>query len=232
MSAHTPDAGRPDVRPDSPFLSLDTRLPRACRGCGGCCRHRQDLLLSGYDLFRISRRLALPPAVAAASFCLRYVGEESRLPLLRMRTQRENEGACVFLTAENRCSIHTARPLACALFPLGQSLLEEKGGSLSARYFSQQAPCQEPGGPIAVLGDFLMASGVLEREPIDIRWAQVCLALSQALRQGSPHHPPLWEKLWQRRIFHALYENYDTEQAYLPQLERHAASLLSSISAE
>ena len=137
-----------------------------------------------------------------------------------------------FLTAENRCSIHTARPLACALFPLGQSLLEEKGGSLSARYFSQQAPCQEPGGPTAVLGDFLMASGILEREPIDIRWAQVCLALSQALRQGSPHHPPLWEKLWQRRIFHALYENYDTEQVYLPQLERHAASLLSSISAE
>jgi len=29
------------------------------RGCGDCCRQRRDLVLSGFDLYRIARRLRL-----------------------------------------------------------------------------------------------------------------------------------------------------------------------------
>ena len=34
-------------------------------GCGDCCRNRRDLVLSGYDLCRIARRLGLPPRLTA-----------------------------------------------------------------------------------------------------------------------------------------------------------------------
>ena len=39
------------------------------QGCGGCCRGREDIVLSGFDLWRIAARLRLPPRTVARAFC-------------------------------------------------------------------------------------------------------------------------------------------------------------------
>ena len=44
-----------------PLLERDTQFRFACAGCGNCCRGREDIVLSGYDLWRIAARLRLPP---------------------------------------------------------------------------------------------------------------------------------------------------------------------------
>ena len=43
-----------------PLLERDTQFRFACAGCGNCCRGREDIVLSGYDLWRIAARLRLP----------------------------------------------------------------------------------------------------------------------------------------------------------------------------
>ena len=40
-----------------PLLERDTQFRFTCAGCGNCCRGREDIVLSGYDLWRIAARL-------------------------------------------------------------------------------------------------------------------------------------------------------------------------------
>lgn len=98
---------------DCPRLAAGDRFDFACAGCGDCCRQRRDLVLSGYDLYRIARRLSLPPRIVAAAFCKSYLAPESCLPALRL-TPDPKTGNCRFFEG-SACTIHAARPLADAL---------------------------------------------------------------------------------------------------------------------
>ena len=108
-----------------PRLSAGEPFDFACAGCGDCCRQRRDLVLSGFDLYRIARRLRLSPRIVAAAFCKSYIAPESCLPALRL-TPDPKTGNCRFFEG-SACAIHAARPLACALYPLGQSIDTETG---------------------------------------------------------------------------------------------------------
>ena len=35
-----------------PLLARDAHFSFACNGCGDCCRGREDIVLSGFDLWR------------------------------------------------------------------------------------------------------------------------------------------------------------------------------------
>lgn len=82
------DAG-PALSPGDPFCFV-------CAGCGDCCRKRRDLVLSGYDLYRIARRLRLSPRIVANAFCKSYVAPQSCLPTLLL-TPDPKTGNCRFL---------------------------------------------------------------------------------------------------------------------------------------
>ncbi len=148
-----------------PLLAPEDIFEFACSGCGGCCRGREDIVLSGYDLYRICARLRLPPAVVIRGYCRHYIGRNSRLPVVRLQPLAAEHGNCPFLY-RNRCSIHDAEPLVCALYPLGQQI----GLDGTVAYFAQPVDC---GGQIirAKCRDHLARYGVAERESIDVRWA-------------------------------------------------------------
>lgn len=112
-----------------PLLERDTQFRFACAGCGNCCRGREDIVLSGYDLWRIAGRLRLPPQIVARGYCRSSIGRVSHLPVLRLAPVKENRNNCPFLT-ENHCAIHEAEPLVCALYPLAQEISRAGGGAL------------------------------------------------------------------------------------------------------
>lgn len=113
--------GRVDFARTTPLLARDEAFSFACAGCGGCCRGREDIVLSGFDLWRIAARLRLPPQTVARAFCRASIGQVSHLPVLRLAPVREERNNCPFLT-ENHCAIHDAEPLVCALYPLDAAL--------------------------------------------------------------------------------------------------------------
>ena len=115
-----------------PLLERDAQFRFACAGCGNCCRGREDIVLSGYDLWRIAARLRLPPQIVARGYCRSSIGRVSHLPVLRLAPVKENRNNCPFLT-ENHCAIHEAEPLVCALYPLAQEI--SRKGQVS--YFLQ-----------------------------------------------------------------------------------------------
>ena len=149
-----------------PLLAWDAHFSFACNGCGDCCRGREDIVLSGFDLWRIAARLRLPPQIVARGFCRASIGTVSHLPVLRLAPVKENRNNCPFLTG-NHCAIHDAEPLVCALYPLAQEISRE--GEVS--YFLQPTAC---GGRVieAKVEDYLSRYDIPAREQTDVRhWA-------------------------------------------------------------
>ena len=93
-----------------PLLEREEQFCFACAGCGDCCRGREDIVVSGFDLWRIAARLRLPPQIVARGYCRASIGQVSHLPVLRLAPVKENRSNCPFLT-ENHCAIHDAEPL-------------------------------------------------------------------------------------------------------------------------
>ena len=141
-----------------PRLSAGEPFDFACAGCGDCCRQRRDLVLSGFDLYRIARRLRLSPRIVAAAFCKSYIAPESCLPALRL-TPDPKTGNCRFFEG-SACAIHAARPLACALYPLGQSIDTE---TAAVEYYVQTPLCGARTGEARTLRDYLNDAAVTER---------------------------------------------------------------------
>lgn len=201
----------PALAPADPFGFV-------CAGCGDCCRQRRDLVLSGYDLYRIARRLRLSPRIVAHAFCKRYLAPESCLPTLRL-TPDPLTGNCRFFEG-NACVIHEARPLACALYPLGQSIDPQKA---QIEYRAQLPLC----GVCAegrTLQDYLEDAAILDRAGIDARWAVVCTQLSEQLRAaGGVAHPHFATAV--KRMERALYLDYDLSDEFYPQFQHNLAIL-------
>ena len=160
-----------------PLLARDAHFSFACNGCGDCCRGREDIVLSGFDLWRIAARLRLPPQIVARGYCRASIGTVSHLPVLRLAPVKENRNNCPFLTGDH-CAIHDAEPLVCALYPLAQEI--SRKGQVS--YFLQPTGC---GGQVieARVEDYLACYDVPAREQTDVRWAQTCMTLEDTVEQ-------------------------------------------------
>ena len=197
-----------------PLLAREAHFSFACNGCGDCCRGREDIVLSGFDLWRIAARLHLPPQIVARGFCRASIGTVSHLPVLRLAPVKENRNNCPFLT-ENHCAIHDAEPLVCALYPLAQEI--SRDGQVS--YFLQPTGC---GGQVieARVQDYLARYDVPAREATDVRWAQTCMALEDTVEQLEAALSPVLVRRMQAKLWQALYFDYDFAQPFPPQLER------------
>ena len=197
-----------------PLLAREAHFSFACNGCGDCCRGREDIVLSGFDLWRIAARLHLPPQIVARGFCRASIGTVSHLPVLRLAPVKENRNNCPFLT-ENHCAIHDAEPLVCALYPLAQEI--SRDGQVS--YFLQPTGC---GGQVieARVQDYLARYDVPAREATDVRWAQTCMALEDTVEQLEAALDPVLVRRMQAKLWQALYFDYNFAQPFLPQLER------------
>jgi Fe-S-cluster containining protein len=85
----------------------NTAFSYTCNQCGLCCRDKV-LTLAPYDVIRIARAADISTAEAMREYTIR------RGSILKFK---EN-GTCVALNG-TRCTIHSGRPLACRLYPLG-----------------------------------------------------------------------------------------------------------------
>ena len=197
-----------------PLLAQDAHFSFACNGCGDCCRGREDIVLSGFDLWRIAARLRLPPQIVARGYCRASIGTVSHLPVLRLAPVKENRNNCPFLTGD-RCAIHDAEPLVCALYPLAQEI--SRKGQVS--YFLQPTGC---GGQVieARVEDYLARYDVPAQEQTDVRWAQTCMTLEDTVEQLGAQLSPVLVRRMQDKLWQALYFGYDYAASFLPQLEK------------
>ena len=88
-----------------------------CAGCSLCCRCVDDtLLLEPPDIYRFKKELGFSFEQLLEKAAELGIVDGLILPHIRM-SEKE---ACTFLDENGRCSIHSARPAYCRMFPLGR----------------------------------------------------------------------------------------------------------------
>ncbi len=108
-----------------------------CHGCHTCCTGMgSSIILDPFDMWRLQTATGknLQELLNEEKIELNIV-DGCILPNLKMLGTRE---ACAFLNDAGRCSIHSARPGICRLFPLGRYY--ENG---DFQYFLQTGECPE-----------------------------------------------------------------------------------------
>jgi Fe-S-cluster containining protein len=116
-----------------------------CGQCGRCCRDKV-ITLSPYDVMRMARAADLSTSEVIARYTLR------RGSLLRF----EAHGACSALYGA-LCALHSGRPLACRLYPLG---IER---STDGERFIRLAPAE---GSLGVYGENQTVGEFLARQEV------------------------------------------------------------------
>ena len=86
-------------------------------GCTNCCEQQGFVYLTEGDILNLAKFLKM----TAPAFEKRYVYRTRNLRRLRVPRYAQ----CEFLR-EGGCSVHPAKPLQCAAFPLGPELVASK----------------------------------------------------------------------------------------------------------
>lgn len=107
-----------------------------CEGCCDCCEGMGDtVILDPLDVFRLSAYLGKTQEQLLEEDLVLDAADGNILPHLKMTGPREQ---CTFLNREGRCSVHSARPGICRLFPLGRFYEDH-----SFQYFLQIHECKK-----------------------------------------------------------------------------------------
>lgn len=198
-----------------------------CDCCGKCCINREDILLNPFDVYRMAKALNITAQEVAENYCDVYLGDTSKLPILRLRP-RGSIKRCPFLE-NRRCSINDAKPTVCALFPLGRMVRKSKsnngGESVQIQYVLQSSCCGDKSQTHTVR-EWVESNGIPVNDPFFLKWQEVISPLSAVLRKAVKRVAP--EALCDvfTGVYVKAYLAYDTAQDFLPQFEKNANDLL------
>jgi Fe-S-cluster containining protein len=211
-------------------LGLDDTFQFKCKACGKCCNDRHDILLTSRDLYNIAHELGRTPEYIIERYCDVYVGESSRIPIVRLRPTGPKE-SCPLLR-DKRCIVHKAKPVVCALFPLGRGTMlkpaengVENPKSLTPIYFLQDIPCGTRDQTHTVRS-WLEQFGLPVEDEFYELWTETTAKLGELFRslekrkvtEGTMHL--LWSAAYSE-----LYLNYNTDAEFMPQYRANMTKL-------
>ena len=116
-------------------LTLTDNLPLTCSRSGACC-HGKTVRLNPWELACLAEAKGLTPRAFRDRYC------DFGGILLRFDSAPgwRQQPACSQYAPDFGCSVHSGRPLACRLYPLGR---QRQGGELYYLYQGSDFPCLE-----------------------------------------------------------------------------------------
>lgn len=208
-------------------LKADDKFTFRCNQCGECCKNRADILLSPFDLCRISKALGEPLPDVLKKYGFLYLGDTSKFPLVSLE-MREDDGKCPFLNDNNRCGIHMYKPSVCALFPLGRCA-SRHNDKTDIFYILQPTDCgfkDEVHTPREWMGSFNLE----ESEQWFAAWQDIVMEISERIRAILPNLPIGVVDEMFSGIVQILYLRYHIDQPLLPQVKENGILAVKMIS--
>ena len=129
-----------------PTLTRDSPYSYACGACSRCCNNYL-IRVNPYEVLRLAQHLNL----STTAFIEQYVTPETALV-------HKPDDNCIFLGPQG-CSVHSARPLVCRLYPLGRHI----SGEGEERFYHMAPHPDTVGvyGEDGSVGDYLRSQGAL-----------------------------------------------------------------------
>ncbi|WXG41602.1 MAG: YkgJ family cysteine cluster protein [Candidatus Freyarchaeum deiterrae] len=92
-------------------------IPFVCEKlCGKCCTRNVEW--SNEDIVRAAKFLGYIGNQGVADFINKYIGSEAKVEKGGVSYKPfHSESPCLFLTEDKKCSIYSARPTGCSLYP-------------------------------------------------------------------------------------------------------------------
>jgi hypothetical protein len=154
-----------------PSLTRVSRYRYRCGACNRCCQNYR-IQVNPYEILRLARYLGL----STTAFIARYLEQGPYLP-------HRKDGACSFL-GPSGCTVHSARPLVCRLYPLGRHI-----SAAGEERFSHLRPHPETEGEYGDDGtveDYLQSQGALPYIAAADRYFALFHRLLSVFQQDAP----------------------------------------------
>ena len=212
-------------------IGLDDTFKFHCTQCGKCCIQRDDIILSPMDLFRMAKELKMSHTDFIHTYCSIHIGSASRMPIIMLRPVGK-DNRCPLLKA-NKCSVHHVKPAVCGMFPLGRYMSFPKGEfnaeaieACEVKYLLQPPECGDESETHTVR-EWLSDFDIKLEDTSFIRWNQAISEIGQKVQELEKKMDMLtmMEVWFVIRV--VMYEIYEHDKEFLPQLEANYEGLMS-----
>lgn len=105
------------------YIDIDDSFGFKCQQCGKCCMNRGDIIINPFDVYNAAKYLGITTSEFIEKYTNIDLGGQSKIPMVLL-SSNEN-GFCPLLKfdvkdgGKFKCTIHEAKPGACANHPIG-----------------------------------------------------------------------------------------------------------------
>ena len=218
---------------ESMKIGLDEPFKFHCNMCGKCCIHREDILLSPKDIYNMSKELGIKPEELFERYCEVYIGPDSRVPIVRLKP-RGSIQRCPLLK-NRRCMVHKAKPIVCAMYPIGRCLMatNPKKGLKNItqdqlQYIFSNPECGDASETHTVR-EYLESFGIPVEDDFFLKWQQAIFDMGNFFRKiEKAVSQETMELVW-TAAFTGMYLHYDIGQEFVPQFESNSKSFFDML---
>ena len=211
-------------------IGLDDTFKFHCDLCGKCCTHREDIILSPMDIFKMAKELKMTPVEFYHEYCVFNIGEHTRMPIVRLASEGKDTH-CVLLK-NHRCSVHKVKPAVCAMFPLGRYMSFEKDDynaesidTSKVKYLLQPPECGDESETHTVR-EWLSGFDIKLEDEAFVQWQKAISRFSNKFKELEKKQDMLtMMEIW-FVVRVSLYLQYDTSKDFLPQFNYNVENLL------
>lgn len=215
---------------ESMTIGLDDTFKFHCDQCGKCCTHREDIILSPMDIFKMAKELKMTPVEFYHEYCVFNIGEHTRMPIVRLASEGKDTH-CVLLK-NHRCSVHKVKPAVCAMFPLGRYMSFEKDDynaesidTSKVKYLLQPPECGDESETHTVR-EWLSGFDIKLEDEAFVQWQKAISQFSNKCKELEKKQDMLtMMEIW-FVVRVSLYLQYDTTKEFLPQFNYNVENLL------
>lgn len=227
MSTNLEDIAKMIENGEIEKVSKDDTFKFGCKACGQCCRNRNDIMVSPYDIFKIAKYLGMTTEAFCQKHTLFHMGPHSGWPIItiKFKEKSENDTVCTFLKHKEGkflCEIHEAKPYICIAYPLGRMVKWNKGEEVANEidYILQDVVCNADKKTEQKVSDWLRP----EREESDKFFLEQNLLMAKVNEIIDLHKLNENKKLETTTknlillpLVQSLYFEYDMERPFMEQ---------------
>ena len=215
---------------ESMTIGLDDTFKFHCDQCGKCCTHREDIILSPMDIFKMAKELKMTPVEFYHEYCVFNIGEHTRMPIVRLASEGKDTH-CILLK-NHRCSVHKVKPAVCTMFPLGRYMCFEKDDynaesidTSKVKYLLQPPECGDESETHTVR-EWLSGFDIKLEDEAFVQWQKAISRFSNKFKELEKKQDMLsMMEIW-FVVRVSLYLQYDTSKEFLPQFNYNVENLL------
>lgn len=199
-------------------IGADDSFRFHCTQCGKCCINREDILLCPKDIYNIAKHLSISQEEVVRRYCETYQGQGSRLPLVRLKP-RGSIKRCPLLE-DQKCMVHQAKPVVCAMFPIGRCIRLDQNqakhintAELKTEFIFTSPGCGD-GAETHTVREWLASFGIPVEDPDYVCWQRVAIYASTKIREFETRLPKEDIDILLSLLFGVLYLGYDMNQEF------------------